>query len=134
MPLTDAAIRNAKPRGKPVKLFDGHGMYLLANSNGSKWWCLKYRYTGRERLLNEVTTPELLAVLRRVESRGTLETAQRLKIKCGEVFRYAIATGRAGQDPTAAAQYLDERRRMMQAWADYLDGLKAEANVIPLRR
>ncbi|WP_341540342.1 MULTISPECIES: tyrosine-type recombinase/integrase [Methylomonas] len=32
------------------------------------------------------------------------------------------------------AQYLDERRRMMQAWADYLDGLKAGADVIPFRR
>lgn len=32
------------------------------------------------------------------------------------------------------AQYLDERRRMMQAWADYLDGLKAGAEVIPFRR
>ena len=31
------------------------------------------------------------------------------------------------------AQYLDERRRMMQAWADYLDALKASANVIPFR-
>lgn len=32
------------------------------------------------------------------------------------------------------AQYLPERRKMMQAWADYLDGLKADATVIPLRR
>lgn len=32
------------------------------------------------------------------------------------------------------AQYLDERRRMMQSWADYLDGLKAGADVIPFRR
>ena len=35
---------------------------------------------------------------------------------------------------THAAQYLDERRRMMQAWADYLDGLRAGAQVIPIKR
>jgi hypothetical protein len=33
-----------------------------------------------------------------------------------------------------AAQYLVERRRMMQSWADYLDGLKFKGNVVPLRR
>jgi integrase len=32
------------------------------------------------------------------------------------------------------AEYLEERRRMMQAWADYLDGLKAGAEVLPFRR
>ena len=32
------------------------------------------------------------------------------------------------------SEYLDDRRRMMQAWADFLDGLKAGADVIPLRR
>jgi integrase len=31
------------------------------------------------------------------------------------------------------AEYLSERRKMMQAWADYLDGLKRGANVVPLR-
>lgn len=48
-----------------------------------------------------ITPPELLAVLRRVESRGKLETAQRLQQRCGQVFRYAIATGRAERDPSA---------------------------------
>jgi len=48
-----------------------------------------------------ITAPELLAVLRRIESRGALETAHRVKQICGQVFRYAIATGRAGRDPSA---------------------------------
>jgi integrase len=48
-----------------------------------------------------ITPPELLAVLRRVESRGKLETAQRLQQRCGQVFRYAIATGLAERDPSA---------------------------------
>lgn len=56
-------------------------------------------WIGR-RPLAEITAPELLSVLRRVESRGKLETAQRLKQVCGQVFRYAVATGRAERDPT----------------------------------
>jgi len=49
----------------------------------------------------EITPRELLeSVLRRVESAGKLETVHRLKQRCGQVFRYAIATGRAERDPT----------------------------------
>jgi len=48
----------------------------------------------------EVTAPELLGVLRRIEQRGALETAHRALQNCGQVFRYAIATGRAERDPS----------------------------------
>lgn len=47
-----------------------------------------------------VTAPELLAVVRRIESRGALETAHRALGNCGQVFRYAVATGRAMRDPS----------------------------------
>ncbi|MEO6967992.1 MAG: integrase arm-type DNA-binding domain-containing protein [Rhodanobacteraceae bacterium] len=47
-----------------------------------------------------INAPELLTVLRRIESLGRLETTQRLKQVCGQVFRYAVATGRAERDPT----------------------------------
>lgn len=50
--------------------------------------------------INEITAPELLASLRRVENRGALETAHRINQLCGQVFRYAIATGRAERDPS----------------------------------
>jgi integrase len=53
------------------------------------------------RPINEVKAPELLMALRRVESRGALESARRLRIICGQVFRYAVATGRAERDPAA---------------------------------
>ncbi len=53
------------------------------------------------RPIGEIKAPELLAVLRRVESRGALETAHRVKTICGQVFRYAVATGRAERDPAA---------------------------------
>lgn len=48
-----------------------------------------------------ITPPELLAVLRKIESKGIRETAHRAQQTCGQVFRYAIATGRAERDPSA---------------------------------
>jgi integrase len=54
-----------------------------------------------ERPIIEIKAPELLTVLRRIESRGALETAHRVRAICGQVFRYAIATGRAERDPAA---------------------------------
>ena len=54
-----------------------------------------------ERPIIDIKAPELLMVLRRIESRGALETAHRVRIICGQVFRYAIATGRAERDPSA---------------------------------
>lgn len=52
------------------------------------------------RPIAEITAPELLTVVRRIESRGALETAHRALANCGQVFRYAVATGRAERDPS----------------------------------
>jgi len=190
MPLTDTAIRNAKIAEKPLRLFDGNGLYLEVSPTGGKWWRLKYRYAGKEKRLSlgvypevslraartrrddarkllaegvdpsenrkalktaragraansleviarewygkysatwvenhgnriirrferdifpwigerpiaEITAPELLAVIRRIENRGALETAHRALSNCGQVWRYAIATGRAERDLSA---------------------------------
>ncbi len=38
MALTDIKVKTAKPKDKPYKLADGGGMYLLINTNGSKYW------------------------------------------------------------------------------------------------
>ena len=54
------------------------------------------------RPISEITSPEVLAVLRRIEARGQLETAARLRANIGAVFRYAIASGKAENDPTFA--------------------------------
>lgn len=51
--------------------------------------------------IKEVKAPELLAVLRRIEKRGTLDTAHRVRTICDQIFRYAVATGRAERDPAA---------------------------------
>ena len=184
--LTDSAIRRAKPREKPYKLADGGGLYLLINPSGARWWRLKYRVEGREKLISlgvypdvplkdarerrdearrllasggdpgakrkaeksadadtfeavarewfgkfstgwapthadkvfrrlelyvfpwlgsrpvrNIAAPDVLSCLRRVEARGTLETAHRTHQHCGQVFRYAVATGRAERDPCA---------------------------------
>jgi len=53
------------------------------------------------RPIAEIAAPELLAVLRRIESRGALETAFRARVYSGLVFRYALHTGRADRDPAA---------------------------------
>ena len=189
MALTDTAIRSAKPGEKPVKLFDGGGLYLILHPSGGRWWRLKYRHGGKERLLSagtypevglkqarakrddarkqlaagidpgaarkamkaakaeqatnsfelvarewlaknagawapshsekivkrlakdvfpwigarpiaEVTAPELLRVLRRIEARGAIDTAHRAHQNCGQILRYAVATGRADRDPS----------------------------------
>jgi integrase len=188
--LTDTSVRQAWPSGKPRKLSDERGLYLLIHPNGGKYWRLKYRFAGTEKLLalgtypdvglkearqkrgearnllavgkdpsaerkaekarllqspvgtfeavsrewfekfssawapthaqtvirrlerdvlpwigeraiQDITPVELLTVLRRVETRGALETAHRIKQVCGQVFRYAIATARAARDPSA---------------------------------
>lgn len=185
MPLTDTAVRNARPGPKPRKVADGGGLYLLVAPSGGKLWRLKYRFGGKEKLLAlgvypdvrladararrddarrrlasgvdpaserkqaraasrdtfhavasewlaksapawspahgmtvktrlekyllphlgdrpvaDITPPEVLAVLRRVEGRGTHETAKRLRQIAGSVFAYAVSTGRAQRDPT----------------------------------
>ena len=189
MPLTDTAVRTAKPADKPRKIFDGGGLYLEISPAGGKWWRLKYRFDGKEKRLSlgvypdvplkaardkrdearkllalgtdpsdnrkaiksgrmeraansfevlarewftkysenwaathsdriirrfardvfpwigerpiaEITAPEILATVRKIEARGALETAHRALSTCGQVFRYAVATGRAQRDPT----------------------------------
>jgi hypothetical protein len=52
MPLTDAAIRNARPREKPVKLFDGGGLYVILTPAGARWWRFDYRYSGKRRTVS----------------------------------------------------------------------------------
>jgi len=52
------------------------------------------------RPIADVTAPELLDAVRRIEKRGALETAHRALGNCGQVFRYAVATGRAERDPS----------------------------------
>ncbi|WP_312657076.1 tyrosine-type recombinase/integrase [Kluyvera ascorbata] len=188
MKLNARQVDTAKPKDKPYKLADGGGLYLLVNPNGAKYWRLKYRVAGKEKLLAlgvypdvtladarakrdeakrgiaggidpneakreekatreaqknntfqelatewhssklkkwsagyasdimeafnkdvfpyigkkpiaEIKPLELLNVLRRMEGRGATEKAKKVRQRCGEVFRYAIVTGRAEYNP-----------------------------------
>jgi len=189
MPLSDTAIRNAKPKEKPYKMTDGRGLYLLVTKSG-RYFRFDYRFAGKrltlalgvypdltlkaarekhlearqqlahgidpgqvkkenkkmvqERTANsfeviarewfekksgswsecheqkiiarlehdifpwigttpikEIEPPDILALLRRVESRGAIDTAHRDKQTCSQIFRYAISIGRADRDPAA---------------------------------
>jgi len=52
MPLTDATIRNARPGEKPIKLFDGGGLYLILTPTAARWWRFDHRYGGKRRTLS----------------------------------------------------------------------------------
>lgn len=187
-PLTDMAIRKAKPTSRTQKLFDGGGLYMEISPKDGRWWRLKYRFDGKEKRLAlgvypdvplalarqrredarqllargvdpgehkkaaaaaraelgtntfevvarewltkrdwvdsyrvkvaawldndvfpwigsrpaaELEATDFLAVARRVEGRGAIESAHRIMQNCGQVMRYAIATGRAKRNPVA---------------------------------
>lgn len=189
-PLTDVAVKTARPGPKVRKLSDGGGLYLEVKPNGTKTWRFRFERQGRERVLTfgrypemglkvarekaqvaraqadsgflvlppvapqetaapapprdtfeeiarewhtrqsgiwvdghaekvlrrfelylfpwigatpirDLTPPVLLKCLRRIEDKGAVETAHRALQTCGQVFRYAIATGRAERDLTA---------------------------------
>jgi hypothetical protein len=51
MPLIDPAIRTATPANKPVRSFDGGGLYLEVVPSESQWWRFKYRFAGKEKRL-----------------------------------------------------------------------------------
>lgn len=58
MALTDTAIRNAKAKDRPYKMADAQGMHLLVKPNGGKYWHLKYRFAGKEKILALGVYPE----------------------------------------------------------------------------
>ena len=57
--LSDLKIRRARPAKKPYKLYDGGGLFLLVHPNGSRYWRLKYRGAGKERLFAIGVYPEV---------------------------------------------------------------------------
>ncbi|KVD71024.1 integrase [Burkholderia sp. ABCPW 14] len=188
MPLTDTAIRTAKPGQKIQKLYDGSGLFLQVMPSGQKYWRLKYYFAKKEKLLalgvypdvslavarrkrdearsklaegidpseakkmekrecklsadntfeaialawlekrktvveigqyqktlarmnkdvfpwlgtrpiKEITPPEILSVLERVDKRGARYTAHRVRSEISRVFRFAIKKGAAESDP-----------------------------------
>lgn len=96
MPLTHAACINSKPKEKPYKLFDAHGLHLQVNPTGSKLWRIKYKYFGKERCLSLGPYPTVTLA----EAREATLAARRLL--------------REGKDPSLVKQ---EQKRMAAASA-----------------
>ena len=75
MPLTATAIRKAKPREKPRKLYDSRALYLEIAPRGTKAWRFKYRFDGKEKRISMGIYPDVslkLARQRRDEARKLL--------------------------------------------------------------
>jgi integrase len=87
-----------------------------------------FPWIGR-RPIKEIKAPELLAVLRRVEDRGALESAHRIRTIAGQVFRYALATGRAERDPS-----VDLRGALPQPGEKHHAAITDPKEVAPLLR
>ncbi|HOX68281.1 MAG TPA: integrase arm-type DNA-binding domain-containing protein, partial [Burkholderiaceae bacterium] len=89
MPLTDTAIRKAKPGDKAIRMFDERGLYLEIAPGGGKWWRFKFRFDGKEKLLSMGTFPDISlkeARQRRDEARkliaeGSDPSAQRKAVR-----------------------------------------------------
>jgi integrase len=86
MPITDLAIRNAKPGDRAYKISDAGGLHLLINPNGSKLWRLAYRFAGKQKLLAFGRYPDVTLS----EARDKREAAKR--------------TLRDGRDPSVQAK------------------------------
>ncbi|RME65522.1 MAG: DUF4102 domain-containing protein [Caldilineae bacterium] len=93
MRLTDTRIRNARPGAKPHKLFDGGGLFLLVTPKGQRWWRLKYRWQGREKLISLGVYPAVSLA----EARRRRDEAKRLLAR--------------GIDPSARRRAEKEARR-----------------------
>ena len=74
---------------------DHHGKKIFARLENDIFPLIGAKAVGA------VTAPELLEALRRIEARGAIDTAHRTLQNCGQIFRYAIATGRAERDTAA---------------------------------
>lgn len=94
--LTDLKIRNERIRTKPFKLFDEEGLFLLINPSGSKLWRMKYRFTGKEKLLAFGSYPEV-----------SLKEARAKRDKAHAILK-------AGRDP-GAERKAEEQKKEQEA-------------------
>lgn len=119
MALTDAAIRNAKPREKAFKLADAAGLYVLVQPSGTKTWQLKYRIHGKEKKLGLGRYPSVsLSAARDAAQRAKTELAIG-KDPSREKQRRAIqAQEEAGKTfASCAADYFAKRKSDGKPWA-----------------
>jgi integrase len=77
-----------------VKWTEGHAVTVISRLQDNV-----FPFVGNK-AIREITAPELLHMLRRIEGRGAYETTRRVRQICGQVFRYAISIGKADRDPS----------------------------------
>lgn len=106
MKLTARQVDTSRPKDKPYKLSDGGGLYLLVNPNGSRYWRLKYRIAGKEKLLALGVYPDI-----------TLAEARQKRAEAKKVLA-------AGGDPGQEKQ--EEKQAKEQAVANSFERLAME--------
>ncbi|WP_447887039.1 tyrosine-type recombinase/integrase [Serratia fonticola] len=97
MPLTARQIETAKPADKDYKLTDAQGLYLLVKKSGAKYWCLKYRFAGKEKKLSIGVYPEVTLA----QARSCREDARRLLAEDKDPSHEKQASKRVHHDATA---------------------------------
>jgi len=92
--------------GNTFEIIAREWLLKFAGTRTEKYWTGVLKRFERDifpwlgaRPVSEVTAQELLVTIRRIEARGAVETAHRALSSCGQVFRYAVVTGRAERDP-----------------------------------
>ncbi|MDD2686793.1 MAG: integrase arm-type DNA-binding domain-containing protein [Gallionella sp.] len=98
--LTEMAIKKAKPEAKAYKMADGGGMYLLVQPTGSKWWRLKYRIGGKEKMLSIGVYPDVTLS----EARDRREQARKLLANGGDPSAIKQATKQEKQKTIQIAE------------------------------
>jgi len=116
VPLTDTAIRKAKPSQKPRRLFDGSGIHLLINPDGSKYWRLKYLFYGNEKRISLGVYPKVTLAGAR-----TLAAKERLKLMDGidpaierKTYKKAKQDEVANTFKTVALEWF---KRRLESWS-----------------
>ena len=116
MALTELALKNAKATAKAYKLSDGGGLYLLVTPQGGKYWRLKYRYAGKEKVLALGVYPEVRAT----EAREQRDAAKRLlrdRRDPGEVRRDQKRTAVVAGQNTFQSVALEWFTKFSAGWA-----------------
>jgi len=110
MPLTDTAIRKAKPGAKAVRMYDERGLYLEVAPSGGKWWRFKFAFGGKEKLLSMGTFPDVS--LKQARERRDAARAQ---------LAEGIDPSAARKEQKAAkrAEALNTLEAVARAWLDH---------------
>ena len=118
MPLTDKEIKNAKPREKEYKLFDGNGLYMTITPDGGKRWRLKYSFEGKEKRLSLGIYPDISLSDARVK-RDQLRTSIAKGIDPSAERKEAKATTEAKKIETKALKE-GQFHKVVYGWLDTL--------------